>query len=243
MPPVHLVLWGNPNFEYPEGEEVRLAWDVAQAQCCVQITKIDDENPEALRVALKLAIEDCETQIVYLSCHGSEEGLSFSRQKPPSISYKTLSTWFGAMNQEIKDDGVGCGSRWLVFGSCESMSPVVNIELRMPSWVVFVAGFVGSPPASEVAQLVAGITINLKNWVERVFAETAIRLEAMPLEHANDWGVTRDTFESAAECVPDDPAMNVLPENKGSVVIARRNPDTGEWSRVSGTGFPYPSPD
>ena len=129
------------------------------------------------------------------------------------------------------------GDRWLVFGFCYAMSPDIKIEELMPEWVMRVAGFIGEPRAPEVAQLMAGITTNLKEWVQNIMAKTDEILTKAPPSTVTPWKATEIAFNSAADLTPDDPAKNNLPDDRENIIIASRDPDTLTWTRKSGTDF------
>lgn len=230
MPPIHLIMWGDPNKEpYDEVEEVFAAWELANTNPNTSVAKVTSTNPSELYKAIKTAIEDPEAQIIYLSCHGDRLGLAFSSSAAPTITQHTLSQWLHGMSPS--------GDRWLVFGFCYSMNSSVRIEKLMPKWVTRVGGFTEEPRAPEVAQLMAGITSNLHDWVHEVMEKTGELLEKYPPTNEDPWKATERAFNAAADITPDDPARNNLPSDRDSIIIATRNPDTLEWIRKTGTDF------
>lgn len=184
--------------------------------------------------ALRAAVEDPTSQIIYLSCHGNVDGISFSPQGD-IIPYSTLSQWLHSMSPSDSQNETGFGEKTLIFGFCDSMNPMVGIENLMPPWVTQVAGFVNSPIATDVAQLAAGYVTNLNNWVHEVFSEYFRESIANPPRFGESpWEATGRAFNAAAETTPDYPAQNVLEKNRMNVVIATKDARTSTWIRKSG---------
>lgn len=95
-----------------------------------------------------------------------------------------------------------------------------------------IAGFVGEPQAAEVAQLVAGEVLNLEEWVSNAFSVADELLDTMRIASGeSEWETPGRAFNAATGSVPDDPARNVHARLRASVVIAKRDHDTLEWSR------------
>lgn len=232
MPPVHLVLWGNPEVEYSEEGEIRMAWETAAAQHHFAVVRASNPEPSAFRMALTAAIQDPSSQIVYISCHGTEIGVSFGEETSP-VPYSEIARWLACIELGSPEDP-DHGIRTLVFGFCESMNTDIMLETLMPYWASSVIGFTGRPRASEVAQLVAGTVTNLADWVHDVMDEIG-RDTTPPGPGETEWDALGKSFDRAADGAADDPARNLTDADRACVVIARRDPVTKVWRRISGT--------
>lgn len=233
MPPIHLIMWGDPDKEpYDEVAEIFATWGMSNINPNTRIVNVTDINPATLHKAIKSSVDDDEAQIIYLSCHGAMQGLAFSSSAQPTITHSTLSEWLQGMTPP--------GDRWLVFGFCYSMNPAIEIEKYMPNWVVRVAGFIDTPRAPEVAQLMAGITANLHDWVHEVIAKTGELLDENISTTDDPWRATENAFNAAVDMTTDDPARNNLPDDRTNIIVATRNPNTYKWVRQAGTDFLKP---
>ena len=211
MPAIHLIHWGPPG-ESKELQDILDWWKTNNRNISNKTHYIPNANLVLLRDEFTKAAEDIDSQVIYFTCHGNTEGFAFSDRT--LLTYSVFASWLSGMkppgSTPIKE---------IIFGSCESMSPVVRIEQYMPEWVWELAGFKGRPFANDVADLAAGSIENLQSWGSAI---------GTALSQTTEDNFQR-AFEEADKAFTYNPKKYVATDKANDVLILRRNPATSRW--------------
>lgn len=159
MPPIYMIHWGDPSKEAPELPGIAKIWTEQGAKFNYVSRYVPELSPTNLCEALRQSFEDPECQIVYLTCHGNDDGFCYSRDAASNVPYAHFANWLNSYDLDSDEN-----SRWLVLGSCRAMSPGVVLERSMPKWLTLLAGFSGEPVANDVADLISGLSLNLADY-------------------------------------------------------------------------------
>jgi len=232
MHPVYLIHWGDPRFEVPELPKISKSWWKSGNKINHCSIFISSNNPEALFLQIIIALCDEDCQVIYLSCHGLEDGFSFTGGESCDITY----TEFKKKLNEFP--AVERGPVSVIFGSCEAMSDSINIQNGLPEWIFEVAGFVDKPAPRQVAQLTVELlqhTIDYFREISKHMADAAIGTKST----STDVGQQIDAKFKAMKKAFDKADASYKPLSgvkvKGSgkdVVIKKRKTGTDDWERI-----------
>jgi hypothetical protein len=103
-------------------------------------------------------VSSSELQILYLSCHGNQDGVGFKGDGPVSILFDEL---FNAMKSAGRDAQKPVT---VILGFCHAMDHPIKIEEFAPDWIFELVGFKESPTDLQVSELGAGIITDLVDF-------------------------------------------------------------------------------
>jgi len=227
MPPVHLIHWGDPQVEEPEIPEIIGVWKDEGAKFLYNSRQLDNPAPTVLYEELRKAFEDRDCQIVYLSCHGNEEGFFYSRDcsGQGQVTYPQFETWLRSFELDSEEN-----TRWLVLGSCRAMSPAVKLERYLPEWVTLIAGYSGEPSPSDVADLISGFALNLADYGKTIGIAISAAAEATRGKGIDaQFEAMKAAFGTADASFRDCPERHVSTEAKRHLLIVKRRYPSFVW--------------
>ncbi len=224
MAPIFLIHWGSEN-EYPELGDVELFLDaewehrsVPRPSICA--SRVTESSPNAFLDELDRAVADPNLQLLYISAHGTREGLHYQPGSPVGLTYSQLGQKLGKS---------ACTCIHVVFGSCHAMDSSTDVGLHLPECVSRICGFTDVPDARSVAALIAGIILDEDRLFLGISGAIQERLgpQGLPYDEAlpKIIGTMKATLEGHS---PQVDAL-VLPDPGALLVRTRvRNPD-GLW--------------
>lgn len=167
--PIHLIQWGSPD-ELDEIEEIKelLAVYGYKVKNLTSSDRITSPGKMEFLNALKRVVDSNTLQILYLSCHGNKDGISYSSDSPASIGFLEF---FSMMKSSIRDPEK-CIT--VILGFCSAMDDRVCIENYAPEFVFELIGFKASPTNLEVSALGAGIIADVFDFGKSLSAEIKI---------------------------------------------------------------------
>lgn len=141
-------------------------------------------------------------QVVYFSCHGTVEQLSFDRNLTSRLSFQE----FGTALSGLREDRVS-----LVLGCCHGLDDQSTILEHIPAQVCEVYGFTREPSCFDVASLMLGVLLDgARLFRECSDANTATFAEGVPLSDldraAAELGAALDQILDQFE---EDPSAHV----------------------------------
>jgi hypothetical protein len=230
---VLLVQWGESSVELDEISEIKMILEVTlfngdlieQARSAPLVAEKRITNPSVAIMGqdLRLFLASHKSiQVLYFSCHGNANGLSYSASGTPTVSYKDF---VSLLRDGIDPDN--CVH--LIMGSCEAMSEQVSLETTMPDVIHWVSGFTHCPRPEDVAALAASHLQDDVALMSRLSAASRAACgHGLPIGRMRK---VTEKLKAVVETHKESPEREVRSDQGCEIVAATRDDSSHRWDR------------
>jgi len=232
--PVHLVHWGDPSIEQDEVGEIRSWLEMGGNPASVQEHRIIGTDPNLMKEAIRAALSDLASQIIYITCHGNLNELLYAEESDISVKKSEFSQWLSEMSPSKQalfpgDEG-DFHEICLVFGACETFGVNSLFEDSLPIWVSKIYGFRGKPSSGDVISLASGVIDDLYergNAASNAMSEGASKVQGLEAKFS--------AMQAALDKMPqtENPGRLLAkdPNRQQATALAAERNRTGKWER------------